>query len=157
MIVEWAVGDMNKTGKIILIAVSGSVLLACGLYFGSMLFLHNLFYTNDLDNQNPQKQDEMLSITMEWARLAPLPDSKSQFIIQKEGSAFTRSFRASFYLSKADLDAWVRASPGLQDAEVETISSSTSKYVIQPGGGAMYAEAVIDFGKCYVETYVYWS
>jgi hypothetical protein len=160
MIIKMTVEDMSKTGRIILISICGSLLLVCGLLIGFKVFINDFVfgsYSNDRDNQNPQKQEEMLSITLEWGRLAPLPDSKNQFHIQTEGGAFTRSFRSSFYLSKEDLDGWVQASPGLQDAEIETVNNSTKKYIIKTAGGASYGEAVIDFDKCYVEIYVYWS
>jgi hypothetical protein len=122
-----------------------------------MFFFSGLiFVSNATDNQNDQKKEEMLDLTLEWGRLAPLPDSAEQFEISTEGSSFTRSFRSSFYADKNDLDGWVKSSPGLQDAQIET-TGNTKEYIIDPGGGAAYAEATIDFEKCFVEIYVYWS
>jgi hypothetical protein len=146
----------KKARKVIIIAVC-AIILSIGIPIGwFLLFSPFGSLANALANHNPLSQKEMLETTLEWGRLAPLPDSVSQFHISTEGSAFTRSFRSSFYLPKADLENWIKVSPGLQDAE-STDDGSTRKFVIQPGGGAQYAEAVIDFDKCYVETYVCWS
>ncbi|MEL7570473.1 MAG: hypothetical protein AAGU14_07925 [Eubacteriaceae bacterium] len=112
--------------------------------------------SNARDNYNPTAKEQMTEITSEWARLAPIPDSKTEYNIYTEGNSFTRSFKSSFYLPKADLEKWIKQSPGLCDAEIETIDN-TKKYTIKPGGGAQYAEVVIDFKKCYVEIYVCWS
>lgn len=148
---------MSKGRKIIIIISVCVFVLLVGIALGGYFLLTHLEVLNTRDNSNPQKQEEMLSTTLEWGRLAPLPDSNSQFQISTDGSPFTRSFRSSFYVAKADLDNWVSASPGLQDAVIQTVNDTTKKYTIKPGGGAMYAEAIIDFDRCFVETYVYWS
>lgn len=109
------------------------------------------------DNKDPAKKDSMIECTLKWGRLAKFPDSKREFDIYTEGSSFTRSFRCNFYLPKSDLDKWIEESSGLKDAEIQTIAPSKEKYIIKPGEGANYAEAVIDFQKCYVEIYVSWS
>ena len=149
---------MSIAGKRIIIIAVCVLIILLGILFGILFFLNQFgLKSNAIDNQNPQKQEEMLNTTLEWGRLAPLPNSKSQLKISTDGVSFTRSFRSSFYIAKADLDSWFKASPGLQDADIETINESTKKFVIKPGGGAGYAEAVIDFDKCLVEIYVYWS
>ncbi len=112
--------------------------------------------SNTRDNKNPIAKKQMTEITSEWARLAPIPDLKTEYNIYTEGNSFTRSFKSSFYLPKADLEKWIKQSTGLCDAEIEVIDN-TKKYTIKPGGGAQYAEVVIDFKKCYVEIYVCWS
>jgi hypothetical protein len=99
----------------------------------------------------------MLRITLEWARLAPLPQNISDFSIRTEGSSFTRTFRSYFHASQEDIIAWVNSSPGLKDATVFTNSNGTQKYVISPGGGACCAEVVIDYQNNLVEIYVAWS
>lgn len=99
----------------------------------------------------------MLKTTLVWGRLAPIPKSRTKFNIYTEGSAFTRSFRSSFYLPKTDLEKWVKASPGLTNAEIQNINDSKQKYIIKPDGGAQYAEVIIDFKKYFIEIYVSWS
>jgi hypothetical protein len=144
--------------RFFIIIVSVSVCILCGLVVGMALFFVNAFSnTNDRDNDNPEKQEEMLMITLEWGRLAPIPDSKSEYQIRTEGSAFTRSFRSSFYLPEEDLYTWINDSPGIQDAEIEVINGNKNKYVIHAGGGASYGEVIIDFDRGFVETYVCWS
>lgn len=113
--------------------------------------------SNTIDNLNPIAKSSMIKTTLEWGRLAPIPKSKTEFNIYTEGSPFTRSFHSSFYLPKVDLDKWIKASPGLVNAEIQIINDSKRKYIVKPGGGAQYAETVIDFKKCYIEIYVYWS
>jgi hypothetical protein len=147
----------RKNRKIIIIVISCCVLIVCGMIAGLLLFADYFVYSNDRDNRDPNAQEEMLQCTLEWGRFAPIPDSKTQFQIRTEGSAFTRSFWSSFYLPEEDLEKWMKDCPGFLGAETEEVDNTTTKYVIRPGGGAMYAEAVIDYTKCYVEIYVYWS
>lgn len=120
-------------------------------------FTAYLVFPNEVDNINPLAKVSMIECTLVWGRLSNFPDSKSEFDIYTEGNSFTRSFRCSFYLPKSDLDEWIKRSPGLQDAEIQTIDSSKGKYIIKPGGGASYAEVVIDSKNCFVEIYVSWS
>lgn len=151
---------MGNAGRIVLISVGGALLLAVGLYFGFMYFVDYAFggdAYNSRANRDPEIQEEMVKGTLEWGRFAPIPESKREFQISTEGSDFTRSFRASFYLPKEDLASWIEASPGLHDADIETLYDSTKKYIVEPGGGAAYAEAIIDFDTGHVETYVCWS
>lgn len=103
------------------------------------------------------QQDEMLEVALEWGRLAPLPETATGFKISTEGGMFTREYRTIFYLPEDDLAAWIAASPGLQDAQIQTAEDSSQKYTIKPGGGAQYAEAVIDFDFGRVQIYTYWS
>lgn len=142
----------NKKRNIAIVVISIIVVILLVILFFNGL----IFGSNAVDNQNNLKKLEMLALTLEWGRLAPLPDSIKQFEISTAGNSFTRSFSSSFYVDKADLDGWIKASPGLQDAQIET-TGSTKKYIINPGGGANYAEAVIDFDKCFVEVYTAWS
>lgn len=107
--------------------------------------------------RNKVETESMIKTTLEWGRLAPIPGSKSDFRISTEGGPFTRAFRSSFRLPKADLDKWIQASPGFSDAEKVEGNGSGDKYVIKPGGGAQYAEVTIDRGNGFVEIYVYWS
>lgn len=134
--------------KLLIVLLCVIVILAVAMY---------LINPNEIDNRNPIAKKSMVECTIEWGRLAGFPDSKSDFIINTEGSSFTRSFRCSFYLPKNDLDEWIRKSPGLKDAEIETVDPTKQKYIIKPGGGAGYAEAIIDSKKCFVQIYVSWS
>jgi hypothetical protein len=69
----------------------------------------------------------------------------NKFCISTAGNMFTRHFSASFYLPEDDLADWVSESPGLQDAQVKEVGDGVKEYVIDAGGGAGYAETVIDY------------
>lgn len=102
-------------------------------------------------------RQEMLRVTLIWGRLAPLPVTARDFTIIKEGSMFTRAFRASFTAPVADVERWLRESPGTRDVTPERLSSTTRRFLIWPGGGAQHAEVTIDDGSGVVRIYVYWS
>ncbi|NJD01180.1 MAG: hypothetical protein FIA99_00960 [Ruminiclostridium sp.] len=142
-----------KVKKVLVIAA----IIICVVIIIITLFTIYLLNSNAIDNINPIAKSFMLKTTLEWGRLAPIPKSRTEFNIKTEGGPFTRSFRSSFYLPKTDLEKWIAASPGLADAEIENINDSKQKYIIKPGGGAQYGEAVIDFEKSFIEIYVYWS
>ena len=146
----------SHRGRALIIAASviGGLAVCFAAYTALSTILH-LVPSNERANQDPAAQANMLECTLEWARLAPIPDSKKQFIITTEGGPATRAYRASFTLPAADLKGWVAASPGLQDTGLEM--EGVQQYTIEPGGGAMYAEAVIDYSAGSVKVYTYWS
>lgn len=133
----------------------GIVLMIMLCVFGAVF--NCLSNSNGSDNRNPIKQEDMIKCLLDWGRLADLPDSKTSFVIKTEGNSFTRAFRSSFYLPKEALSRWVGASPGLQDADINSIGNKKKHYNIKPGENAAFAEAIIDYSTNYVEIYVYWS
>jgi hypothetical protein len=98
-----------------------------------------------------------MALTLEWGRLAPFPASATDVRVSTEGSMFTRGFRAHFVAPRADVDAWLAASPGPRSATKEAVGKSRTKYVITPGGGAGWAELTVDEATGTVDVYVYWS
>jgi hypothetical protein len=102
-------------------------------------------------------RQEMLRVTLRWARLAPLPGSAQNLIVGKEGSTLTRAFRASFSASLADVERWLRESPGTSEAKPENISPTMRRFLIRPGEGAQHAEVIVDDESGVVTIYVYWS
>ncbi len=144
----------NRRLVIIAACIIGGLAVCFSAYAAFNKSLH-LVPSNERANQDPAAQANMLECTLEWARLAPIPDSKKQFIITTEGGPATRAYRVSFTLPAADLKGWVAASPGLQDTGLEM--EGVQQYAIEPGGGAMHAEAVIDFDAGSVKVYTYWS
>ena len=102
-------------------------------------------------------KSQMLDVTREWARLAPLPESKTDFIITTTGGMFTRGFSGSFVAPEADLKKWVADSPGLSSAVTVTLPSGAIKFDIIPGGGAAFAQVVVDFKTGKVEFKTFWS
>ena len=125
-----------------------------GIILSWLLFL---MPTNSRDNRNPVRQAEMMQLTLEWGRLAPFPTNAENVSIQTEGNQFTRSFRAKFTAPKEAINRWIAASPGLREAKIEETVNGQKTYVIPPGGGANYAEVIIDFDSNEVEVYVSWS
>jgi hypothetical protein len=113
--------------------------------------------SNSRDNQDHAKQAEMMALVLEWGRLAPFPASATNISIKTEGSSFTRSFRASFIATKQDIETWMNDSPGINEATPEEISKNKVQYIIEPGGGANWAEVTIDFASDKVEIYVSWE
>lgn len=139
---------MTKRNKVLIFAICALAVLCFGLYY----WLSNSGTTDTLSRE----EQNGLEATEAWARLAPLPDSASELKITTEGNMFTRGFNVSFYLSEADLTAWIAASPGFQDAEVTT-DGTIKEYEIEPGEGAQYAHAIIDFNSGYVQIHTNWS
>ena len=99
----------------------------------------------------------MINCTLEWARLAPFPESAENFTITAEGSLFTRAFQAQFRASPEAIQQWIADSPGMQGVEPRFSSPNVRKFNIRPGGGAQHAEVEIDDATDVVRVYVYWS
>jgi hypothetical protein len=99
---------------------------------------------------------QMIRIRCEWARLDPFPASAQQFSITTEGGMFTRGIRARFATPQRDIDRWLASSPGPRSAAVES-HACKRKYIIEPGGGADYAEVIVDECLHVVNIYAYWS
>jgi hypothetical protein len=144
--------NKTKLPKWIIAAISTILLFACIAFAG--LFLAS---SNSRDNQDPAKQKEMMALLLEWGRLAPFPASATNISIKTEGSSFTRSFRASFTAPKQDIEAWIKASPGLNQTTPDGLAGNKVHYVIVPGGGANKAEVTIDSASNQVEIYVSWE
>ncbi len=97
-----------------------------------------------------------VNVSREWARVAELPVPTWWVGVDTRGSAFTREFVLDFNASSEELDAWLAASPGIQDADI-TESGSQITYSIAPGGGAQFAEVVVDRETGAVRIRTYWS
>ena len=101
-------------------------------------------------------KDSAIETTREWARLAPLPVSKSEVDVEVTGSIFTRGFRVSFSTAPDQLESWLSASEGIADADIYH-EGNFIRYAIRPGGGAMFAEVRVNrySGDVYIRTF--WS
>jgi hypothetical protein len=99
-------------------------------------------------------KESAIETTLEWARLATLPVSKSQVDVEVTGSIFTRGFRVAFSAAPDPLESWLSASEGIADAEIYREGDFT-RYKISPGGGAMFAEVRVNrnTGDVYIRTY----
>ena len=102
------------------------------------------------------ERQSALSCIQEWGRLAPFPPTAHSVQIETAGSMFTREFRASFSADPDEIERWLSDSPGIQDATAEK-DGGTTVYRIRPGGGAAFAEAIVDLEGGTVRIHVYWS
>ncbi len=106
-------------------------------------------------------EESAIETTLEWGKLAAFPESARNLKVTSEGSMFTRAFRITFRAPMEDIEDWIESSPGLRGTEPEIIGKSTKKYLIKPGGGAEYAEVVIETRgngtTGLVKVHTYWS
>lgn len=97
-----------------------------------------------------------LHATLDWARLAPLPDNATRVEIETLGGMFTRAFKVTFYSQPTDIEEWLRSSPGIADAN-KTMVSDGIQYEISPGGGAIRAYVRVTEGASKAFIYAQWS
>ena len=137
-----------------LIATIASTVCIVGLIYFSILYMSS---SNARDNRSSAKQKEMITIVLEWGRLAPFPIYATNVSIETEGNSFTRSYHASFVATKQDIQAWIKDSPGINEATPQELSENKVKYIISPTGGANSVEVTIDFAINKVDIYVSWG
>ena len=129
----------------------------CVLIIGTFAYFAIGFITIlGVIGSKPTDTNNMAATTVYWARLADFPKEAKSFEIEAGGSAMTRSFKGSFILESQTLDLWIKHSPGLKDAKVETVSQHIKKYIIKPKE-ALYAEVIINEKTGKVEFHTYWS
>ncbi len=97
-----------------------------------------------------------LEVALQWARMAPLPESASDLAVETRGGPFTREFTIRFNAPRDDVKAWLDKSPGtskLTPAGKDNIRI----YTVEPGGGAMHAEVKVDDNLGSVSIHTFWS
>ena len=77
--------------------------------------------------------------------------------LHTEGSMFTREFYVTFTAPMADINAWIAASPGTRDVTPEPDGYGSMVYKIKPGGGAQFAEVLVDPKMQTVAIHAFWS
>ena len=112
---------------------------------------------NERANRDPARRQEMMTVTLEWGRLAPFPSTARDLSVRTTGNLFTRGFESSFVAPPADIARWIDASPGLRETEPDLSSAGVRRYRVKPGGGAQFAEIRIDDTTNTVHIRVYWS
>ncbi len=107
-------------------------------------------------DESPLNRASSIRTTLEWARLDPFPRSASHFHMQVLGNMFTRGFVADFDAPLPDINVWLTSSPGTR-AVIPVQEGSTRRYAISPGGGALFAEVIVDDATGHVHVRTYWS
>lgn len=107
-----------------------------------------LFYifiepTNDKDNNNNLKKNEMLKIIIAGGNLAPLPQIAKINELKTEGNLFTRSFRLNFESDSTTIKNWLLSSKGIKSAE-KSSSNSSDIYVLHPQKRFSYGKVKVD-------------
>jgi hypothetical protein len=146
---------MKKWNKLIWLA--GGLALILPICIVGLLLILFLLPSNNRDNADSARRDEMISLTLRWGRLARFPESVRDLSVRTEGNIFTRSFRVHFNASEEVITKWIADSPGLKEAVIQSTVDGKEKYVISPGDGANYAEVIVDFRTGQVDIYVAWS
>jgi hypothetical protein len=124
---------------------------------GVVVLYHVLEPTNVRDNRSASASKDMIDVSRKWGRLAEFPSTKKDFIIQTEGSMFTRSFRGSFSDTEDRVAQWLKDSPGIKEGRVEGLQDGSTKYHLKMGGGAMAGEVIVSKGGRDVTLYICWS
>jgi len=97
-----------------------------------------------------------LEATKEWAQLNEFPETAKNLNVKTQGSMFTREFTVEFDAPIADIEKWLRDSPGPKNV-TPTTNGSIRHYDIDPGGGAQHAELELDESTGHVKINTYWS
>lgn len=137
----------------LLAAVTSTACIVGLIYFSTL----HMFSSKARDGRSSSNQKEMMTIVLEWGRLAPFPANATSVSIETEGNSFTRSFHASFVAPQQDIQAWIKDSPGINEATPQELSENKVKYIISPTGGANSVEVTIDFALDKIDIYVSWG
>ena len=140
---------MHRKLFILLIAIAVLVVVLLG---GILLSIGS-----GLARSRGRDTDSAIDCVLEWGRLATFPESAEGLTVITEGGMFTRAFRVTFTASQEEIARWIASSPEMRELTPEEVAPNAKKYVIEPGGGAAYAEVVIDDETNLVMVYVYWS
>ncbi len=110
-----------------------------------------------LSPNSSRNRASAIHCTLTWGRLAAFPASARDFTISATGNMFTRGFRSSFTAPAADIEQWLRDSPGTRSVQPSSPTPGIRRFGIVPGGGAQHAEVRVDDTKRLVSIYAYWS
>ncbi|WP_435020913.1 hypothetical protein TA3x_002088 [Tundrisphaera sp. TA3] len=136
-----------------------ALILMAGCFAGSLLAGVGVGYQL-FSPHSSRNRASAIRRTLEWGRLEPFPASARDLKIVTEGSMFTRSFRTSFVAPVADVERWLRQSPGTRDDARASTGTGFRRFQIQPGGGANHAELTVvpdNDAEQRVSIYVSWS
>ncbi len=132
--------------------------------FGAIVILGGYFYLNitpvfgalKSESRESNKPEVMIRSVIEWGRLSDFPETKKNFIITTEGSAFTRTFIGSFEGDPKVIDAWVKGSTGIQEGRSQELESGV-KYILKTIPDCAYGEVLILDNGSKVQFKISWS
>lgn len=107
-----------------------------------------------------QKQNER-QIVLDWSGLQEVPVWANDIQVEVKGGGFSREFTMTFTGPTSDIEAWIKNEKVFAAAELkpgtEGMDESVYTYVLEPKGGAQYAEIMINKKSGEVKVRVYWS
>jgi hypothetical protein len=109
---------MKKTIKII-----GLLLLLISTFLYLDLFSSIVF---------PWQRKEAIETTLNWGGLAELPKEAEIVNVEKEGSAFTRTFIVEFKATESEIENWILKSKRLKNTGPK-MRGQIKTYEIYPG------------------------
>jgi hypothetical protein len=106
---------------------------------------------------SPINQSAAIEATEKWARLAPLPATKTNLDILTRGSAFSRTFEVSFRDKPKNIRSWLSTCPGPNSVSPTIDSSGWSVYSYPGGDGAVSGEVRVSPAFDKVKIIATWS
>lgn len=128
------------------------VLIITGVVM-AVTFLRILQPTNDKDNIDSKKQQEMLEIILKCGDLAPIPKNAEITNIKTEGSMFSRGFRLVFKADMDTINVWMKASKGIGSEKGIEVNGK-KKYILNVINDFEYGEIIVDNRNGMVSVYV---
>jgi hypothetical protein len=145
---------MTVTRKALLVSLAVFVFVVGAAWIGSLgIFV----YMSNFESGTPSNRESAIECTLEWGRRAPFPPSAKELSITIHGNAFTREFRTSFTAPQAEIERWLKESPGIRETSPTAPSPGIRNFQVRPGGGAQHAEVSIDDATNRVMIAVSWS
>ncbi|MEL6223961.1 MAG: hypothetical protein AAFR31_15110 [Cyanobacteria bacterium J06627_8] len=83
-------------------------------------------------DNSPINQPRIIQTVCLWARLAPLPTSANNIIVNSGGELFSKSYIVRFTSSESDIDQWLQRSQGTADEIPEQMKNGNLYYRIRP-------------------------
>ena len=101
---------------------------------GSLLFLLLVFvYLNFFSTiVFPWQEKDIIETTLNWGGLAELPKEAENLTVEKEGSAFTRTFIVTFKANQKEIENWILNSKRLKNNKPK-VKGLNETYEIYPG------------------------
>lgn len=142
---------LSKITKVMLIFLSVCVVMI-------VLTVAYLLYTmvkptNDRDNADSHKQQEMVKIILKCGELAPIPKEAMDKTVVTEGNMFTRSYRLKFKANANTIYDWLHSSKGIKSAKLVK-TGNNEQYILNIKYDFQYGEVRVDYSNNQVFVYL---